>query len=101
MNAKAPRRVGSGFLSSDRLASLSDTIFGVAMTLLATTLLPYAATLKGSALDMLRDMEGALTDRRVQLRDLRHLLGGAAAPAGNDQLGHGAADDAAFRSSCS
>jgi uncharacterized membrane protein len=61
MNAKAPRGGGSTFLSSDRLASLTDTIFGVAMTLLATTLLPYAATLKGSALDMLRGMEGALT----------------------------------------
>jgi uncharacterized membrane protein len=61
MNAKLPRHVGSAFLSSDRLASLSDTIFGVAMTLLATTLLSSVGTLKGSALDMLRDMEGQLT----------------------------------------
>jgi uncharacterized membrane protein len=61
VNAKVPRHGGSAFLSSDRLASLSDSIFGVAMTLLATTLLPYAETLKGSALDMLHGMKGALT----------------------------------------
>lgn len=59
---QAPKDKGSAFLSSDRLASLSDTIFGVAMTLLATTLLPYVGTLRGSALDMLRDMQqGVMT----------------------------------------
>jgi uncharacterized membrane protein len=44
------------FLSSDRLASLSDTMFGVAMTLVATTLLPSVEAHKGSIFDMLRDM---------------------------------------------
>jgi uncharacterized membrane protein len=43
-------------LSADRLASLSDTMFGVAMTLLATTLVPQAEQLTGSALEMLRTM---------------------------------------------
>ncbi len=58
MNAKPDPEGHSAFLSSDRLASLSDTIFGVAMTLLATTLLPSILTLKGSVLDMLRQMQG-------------------------------------------
>jgi uncharacterized membrane protein len=40
-------------LSAERLASLSDTMFGVAMTLLATTLVPQAEQLNGSALEML------------------------------------------------
>jgi len=48
------------FLSSDRLASLSDTMFGVAMTLVATTLLPSVESHKGSVVDMLRDMNGDL-----------------------------------------
>jgi uncharacterized membrane protein len=48
------------FLSSDRLASLSDTMFGVAMTLVATTLLPSVEAHKGSVLEMLRDMNGEL-----------------------------------------
>ena len=58
MNAKPDQDGHSAFLSSDRLASLSDTIFGVAMTLLATTLLPSILTLKGTALDILRQMQG-------------------------------------------
>jgi uncharacterized membrane protein len=45
----AADRVGkSAFLSSDRMISLSDTIFGVAMTLQASTLLSSLLTLKGS-----------------------------------------------------
>jgi uncharacterized membrane protein len=60
MDAKASRDRISNFLSSDRLASLSDSIFGVAMTLLATTLLPSVLAVKVLALDMLRDAEGAL-----------------------------------------
>jgi uncharacterized membrane protein len=46
------------FLSSDRMISLSDTIFGVAMTLQASTLLPAILTLKGTALQILHDMRG-------------------------------------------
>jgi uncharacterized membrane protein len=48
------------FLSSDRLASLSDTMFGVAMTLVATTLLPTVEAHQGSVPDMLRAVNGAL-----------------------------------------
>jgi uncharacterized membrane protein len=58
MNAKAGHGGGSVFLSSDRLASLSDTMFGVAMTLLATTLLPAVETHQGSLLAMWHDMHG-------------------------------------------
>jgi uncharacterized membrane protein len=60
MDVKANQAGISTFLSSDRLASLSDTIFGVAMTLLATTLLPSVQTFKGSALDTLLHMNGEL-----------------------------------------
>ena len=60
MDAGSDQHKAAAFLASDRLASLSDTIFGVAMTLIATTLLPSVQTLKGSALDMLRDMRGEL-----------------------------------------
>lgn len=48
------------FLTSDRLASLSDTMFGVAMTLVATTLLPSFRAHHGSVLTMLRDVNGQL-----------------------------------------
>jgi len=48
----------SGFLSSDRMISLSDTIFGVAMTLQASTLLPSILTLKGSVFSIIHDMQG-------------------------------------------
>lgn len=41
------------YLQSDRLASLSDSMFGVAMTLLATTLIPRAQSLTGTAGDIL------------------------------------------------
>jgi hypothetical protein len=47
-------------ISSDRLASLSDTVFGVAMTLLATTLVPLTDQLTGSALDMMRSLRAPL-----------------------------------------
>lgn len=50
----------STFLSSDRLASLSDTMFGVAMTLVATTLLPSVEAHKGSPLDLLPSISGEL-----------------------------------------
>jgi uncharacterized membrane protein len=60
MDAGADRQSGSIFLSSDRLASLSDTMFGVAMTLVVTTLLPSIQAHKGSVLDMLPDMNGEL-----------------------------------------
>jgi len=48
-------------LSSERLASLSDTMFGVAMTLLATTLVPLADQLSGSAMDMMRSLREPLS----------------------------------------
>jgi uncharacterized membrane protein len=48
----------SAFLSSDRMISLSDTIFGVAMTLQASTLLPSILTLKGTATEIIQDMRG-------------------------------------------
>jgi uncharacterized membrane protein len=46
------------FLSSDRMISLSDTIFGVAMTLQASTLLPSILTLKGTVIEIIQDMRG-------------------------------------------
>lgn len=60
MDAKANQAGVSIFLSSDRLASLSDTMFGVAMTLVVTTLLPSIQAHHGSVLDMLPDMTGEL-----------------------------------------
>jgi uncharacterized membrane protein len=47
-------------LSSSRVASLSDTMFGVAMTLVVTTLLPTIQANRGSALDLFRAMGGEL-----------------------------------------
>jgi uncharacterized membrane protein len=58
MTAKADWIGNSAFLSSSRVSNLSDTIFGVAMTLQASTLLPPILTLKGSVLDILHDMQG-------------------------------------------
>ncbi len=46
------------FLASDRLASLSDTMFGVAMTLVATTLLPSIQAHHASIVDIVRDVNG-------------------------------------------
>jgi uncharacterized membrane protein len=48
----------SAFLSADRMIGLSDIIFGVAMTLQASVLLPSILTLKGTTLDMMREMQG-------------------------------------------
>ena len=50
--ANADQAGASVLLSSDRLASLSDTMFGVAMTLVATTLLPSIQAHNGALLDM-------------------------------------------------
>jgi uncharacterized membrane protein len=58
MTTTADQIGNPAFLSSSRVTSLSDTIFGVAMTLQASTLLPSILTLKGSVLDILRDMQG-------------------------------------------
>ena len=52
-------RVGkSVFLSSDRMISLSDTIFGVAMTLQASTLLSSILTPKGGVAVTIHDLRG-------------------------------------------
>jgi uncharacterized membrane protein len=58
MKAENDRHGKSAFLSSARMIGLSDTIFGVAMTLQASTLLPSILTLKGISLDILHDMRG-------------------------------------------
>lgn len=60
MNAKSHHAGGSIFLSADRLASLSDTMFGVAMTLLATSLLPSVEAHQASLVDMWRSVDGLL-----------------------------------------
>lgn len=54
-----PRR-GLPPLTTARLANLSDTMFGVAMTLLATTLVPHIDQLTGSALEMLQSLREPL-----------------------------------------
>jgi uncharacterized membrane protein len=51
---------GATFLSSDRLVGLSDGMFGVAMTLLSTTLIVPVQKLTGSAFEMLYEIGGAL-----------------------------------------
>ncbi len=56
----APRRRQRPYLQSDRLASLSDTMFGVAMTLLATNLIPRAQTLSGDAGNILAGLSDQL-----------------------------------------
>ncbi|MBV9749123.1 MAG: DUF1211 domain-containing protein [Acetobacteraceae bacterium] len=61
MDGETDQGGSSTFLSSDRLASLSDTMFGVAMTLIVTTLLPSIQASKGSALTLLRELHGELT----------------------------------------
>jgi uncharacterized membrane protein len=60
MDTKGDQTGVSIFLTSDRLASLSDTMFGVAMTLVATTLLPSMQAYHGSVLSMLSGMSGEL-----------------------------------------
>jgi uncharacterized membrane protein len=58
---RKPGETGTSiFLSSDRLASLGDTMFGVAMTLVATTLLPSIQAHKGSVLGVLSSMQQEL-----------------------------------------
>jgi uncharacterized membrane protein len=57
----ADRNASSGALTSDRLANLSDGMFSVAMTLLATTLILPVQSLTGSAFNMLHDIGGALS----------------------------------------
>ena len=61
MNAEGESDSEAAFMRSERLASLSDTMFGVAMTLLATTLIPSVEALTGSAGAMLRALSGALS----------------------------------------
>ena len=58
--AKADHTGVPVFLTSDRLASLSDTMFGVAMTLVVTTLLPSIQAHRTSVLDIVRDMNGEI-----------------------------------------
>jgi uncharacterized membrane protein len=58
---EADRNASSGALTSDRLANLSDGMFSVAMTLLATTLILPAQSLTGSAFNMLHSIGGALS----------------------------------------
>jgi len=60
LNTKHTLHSGLPPLSSNRLASLSDTMFGVAMTLLATTLVPHIEQLTGSALEMMRSLSEPL-----------------------------------------
>jgi Endosomal/lysosomal potassium channel TMEM175 len=47
-------------LTSERLTSLSDTMFGVAMTLLASTLVPHIDDLKGAPLEMIKSLREPL-----------------------------------------
>lgn len=47
-------------LTADRVASLSDTMFGVAMTLVVGTLLPSIQAHRGAVLDLLPAMRGEL-----------------------------------------
>jgi uncharacterized membrane protein len=61
LNARNALSAGLPPLSSERLAGLSDTMFGVAMTLLATTLLPLADQLSGSALEMMQVLREPLS----------------------------------------
>jgi uncharacterized membrane protein len=60
MDAKAHHAGVSVFLSADRLASLSDTMFGVAMTLVVTTLLPSIQAHKGPVLTLLPEIQWEL-----------------------------------------
>ncbi len=60
MDSKADKAAASGYLSADRLASLNDTMFGVAMTLVVTTLPPPIQAYKRSAIDLFSRMDGEL-----------------------------------------
>jgi hypothetical protein len=59
VDAEADPDAQAAFVSADRLAGLADGMFGVAMTLLSTTLIVPVQTLAGSAL-MLHHISGAL-----------------------------------------
>jgi uncharacterized membrane protein len=60
MEGESHEAEAAPYLSCERLGSLSDTMFGVAMTLVATTLLPTIQTHKGSTFDLLQNMSGEL-----------------------------------------
>jgi len=60
LKANHTPRPGLPPLTGDRLASLGDTMFGVAMTLLATTLVPHIQHLTGSALEMMESLREPL-----------------------------------------
>jgi uncharacterized membrane protein len=47
-------------LTGERVTSLSDTMFGVAMTLLASTLVPHIDDLKGAPLEMIKSLREPL-----------------------------------------
>jgi uncharacterized membrane protein len=61
MDATADKATVSTALPSDRLASLSDTMFGVAMTLVVTSLLPSIQAHKGPILDIFRTINGEIS----------------------------------------
>ena len=60
MKANHAPRPGLPPLEGNRLANLGDTMFGVAMTLLATTLVPQIQHLTGSALEMMESLREPL-----------------------------------------
>jgi uncharacterized membrane protein len=60
MVTKGDQAGDSIFLTSDRLASLSDTMFGVAMALVVTTLLPSVQAYKGAVIGVLPNLNGEL-----------------------------------------
>ena len=55
-----PTRSALPPLTSERLTSLSDTMFGVAMTLLASALVPHLDDLKGAPLEMIKSLREPL-----------------------------------------
>ncbi len=69
MNAHSGPHGKSAFLSSARMISLRETIFGVAMTLQASALLPCILKAQGTVLDTLQGMHeqlGVAERRRPQ-----------------------------------
>jgi uncharacterized membrane protein len=60
MASKVNQPAGSSLISPERLASLSDTIFGVAMTLVVATLLPSIQAQKGTVFGLLSAIRGQL-----------------------------------------
>ncbi|MGD0472337.1 MAG: TMEM175 family protein [Candidatus Velthaea sp.] len=61
MKTEADPDAPSTSLSAERLASLSDGMFGVAMTLLVTTLILPVQALTGSAVNVVHDLGRALS----------------------------------------